>query len=128
MQRGVAGWNGSIWSELSSKLFRIPSIDSVLQRGQTNLLRSKHKLQNVWKHAKSFGSETGSRHCSQWSSVGSLSLSTESLAGGDDPGEPANGERDRYSTWSPNDPIEFARGKDSIDGVGDAIFSYPSSL
>lgn len=99
VQRGVAGWNVSIWSELKSKLFKMPSIDSVLQRGHTSLLRSKQRLQKVWKQDSSFGSETGSLHCWQCSSEGSLSRSTESLAGGEDPltdrGESSNGERDR---------------------------------
>lgn len=77
----------------------MPSMDSELQRGQTNLFLSRQALQNVWKQASNFGSDTGSLHCWQCNSDGSLSLSTESLAGGDEPlietGESANGESER---------------------------------
>ena len=60
------------------------------------------------------------------------SQTAESLAGGDEPlnvrGESTKGEQDDRSPRSPYDPIELAPGKDSRDGVRDAIFNQPASL
>lgn len=42
----------------------------------------------------------------------------ESLTGGDEPLS-VNGESDKQSAGSPNDPIELPPGSDSNDGVGD---------
>lgn len=51
---------------------------------------------------------------------------------GDEPltdrGESTRGESERSSVWSTNDPMEFAPGNESNDGVGDAIFSQTSCL
>lgn len=85
-------------SELNSNVLSMTSTDSELQRGQTSLFFSKQGLQNVWKQDSSLALRTGSRHCWQCNSDGSLSLSTESETGGDDPltdkGESA-GDNDR---------------------------------
>jgi hypothetical protein len=52
--------------------------------------------------------------------------------GGDDPltdtGESTRGDSERSSVWSTNDPIEFAPGSESNDGVGEAIFNHTSCL
>ena len=51
---------------------------------------------------------------------------------GEDPltvtGESTTGDNERSSVWSTNDPIEFAPGNDSNDGVGEAIFNQTSCL
>lgn len=100
VQRTDEEWKESVFdSELNRRLLRIPSMDSELHLGHTNLFFSRQGLQKVWKQAKSLGSETDSLHCWQWSSDRSLSRSTESLTGGDEPltdsGESAKGERER---------------------------------
>jgi hypothetical protein len=43
-------------------------------------------------------------------------------------GESARGDSERSSVWSTRDPIEFAPGNESNDGVGEAIFSQTSCL
>ena len=51
---------------------------------------------------------------------------------GDEPltdrGESTRGESERSSVWSTNDPMEFAPGNESNDGVGEAIFNQTSCL
>jgi hypothetical protein len=52
--------------------------------------------------------------------------------GGEDPltdtGESTRGDSERSSVWSTKDPIEFAPGSESNDGVGEAIFNQTSCL
>lgn len=73
-------------------------MDSELQRGQTSLFFSRQVLQNVWKQESNLGSNTSSLHCWQCWSEWSLSLSTESLMGGEEPlwdsGESAKGDKE----------------------------------
>jgi hypothetical protein len=47
---------------------------------------------------------------------------------GEETGESARGDSERSSVWSTNDPIEFAPGNESNDGVGEAIFNQTSCL
>jgi hypothetical protein len=60
-----------------------------------------------------------------------LLLLLQDTAGEDpltDTGESTRGDSERSSVWSTNDPIEFAPGNESNDGVGEAIFNQTSCL
>jgi hypothetical protein len=87
----------------------------------------------VWKHGKTLGLVNVSLHSPHLELIpptptGVTVVELLELLLQDTTGESTRGDSERSSVWSTKDPIEFAPGNESNDGVGEAIFNQTSCL